>query len=46
MVIIAITSSSGRNARRYVSVMESVGAEVRLLLPDVHTSVGTEELLR
>ena len=45
MAIIAITSSSVSNARRYVSVMESVGAAVRLLLPDVHTSVGTEELM-
>ena len=45
MAIVAITSSSAKNARRYVSVMESAGAEVRLLMPDNHTGVVTEELM-
>ena len=45
MVIVAVTTSSVRNARRYVSVMESAGAEVRLLMPDDHTGVATEELM-
>ena len=45
MAIVAITSSSAKNARRYVSVMESAGAEVRLLMPDNHTGVATEELM-
>ncbi len=45
MAIVAITSSSAKNARRYVSVMESAGAEVRLLMPDDHTGVATEELM-
>ena len=46
MAIIAITSSSTKNATRYVAVMESAGAEVRLLTPDEHTSMATEELMR
>lgn len=46
MSIVAITSSSVKNARRYVSVMESAGAEVRLLMPLVHTGVVTEELMK
>ena len=45
MAIVAITSSSAKNARRYVSVMESAGAEVRLLMPDDHTGMATEELM-
>ncbi len=45
MVIIAITSSSTKNARRYVAVMEAAGAEVRLLMPDDHSGVATEELM-
>ena len=45
MVIVAVTTSSVRNARRYVSVMESAGAEVRLLMPNDHTGVATEELM-
>ena len=46
MVIIAITSSSAKNARRYVSVMESAGADVRVLKPNYHGGAATEELMR
>jgi putative glutamine amidotransferase len=45
MAIVAITSSSAKNARRYVSVMELAGAEVRLLMPNDHSGVATEELM-
>ena len=44
MVAIIITSANPRNARRYVQVMENLGAEVRLILaPDDQT---TEELMQ
>ncbi|MDA0264036.1 MAG: gamma-glutamyl-gamma-aminobutyrate hydrolase family protein [Chloroflexi bacterium] len=45
MAIVAITSSGIKNARRYVSVMESAGAETRVLIPDDHSSLPTEELM-
>ncbi|NQW24537.1 MAG: gamma-glutamyl-gamma-aminobutyrate hydrolase family protein [SAR202 cluster bacterium] len=45
MAIVVITSSSTKNARRYVEVMESAGADVRVLLPDDHGNVPTEELM-
>lgn len=45
MAIVAITSSSAKNARRYVSVMESAGADVRVLKPNDHGGVTTEELM-
>ncbi len=34
MAVVAITSSSERNARRYVAAMEAAGSETRVLLPD------------
>ena len=46
MAIVAITSSGARNARRYVAVMESAGADVRVLTPDAHTGIPTEELMK
>ena len=46
MVVVAITSSSERNARRYVASMESAGSEARVLLPGDHEATPTEELMR
>ena len=46
MAIVAITSSGIRNARRYIEVMESAGADVRVLIPDDHSQTTTEELMR
>ena len=46
MAVVAITSSSERNARRYVAAMESAGSEVRVLSPDPHGDVDTGELMR
>jgi putative glutamine amidotransferase len=46
MAIVAITSSGTKNARRYVEVMESAGADVRVLMPDDHADVGTHELMQ
>ena len=46
MAIIAITSSSLKNARRYVEVMESTGAEVRVLIPDDYSGSCTSQLMR
>ena len=46
MSVVAITSVSGRNARRYVDAMESAGAEARVFLPGVHANVSTSELMR
>ena len=46
MAIVAITSSGTKNARLYVEVMESAGAAVRVLIPDDHADVATEELMR
>ena len=46
MAIVAITSSGHKNARRYVEVMESAGAAVRVVIPDDHSDVATEEVMR
>ena len=46
MAIVVITSSGVKNARRYVAVMESAGADVRLLTPSGHGGIPTEELMR
>ena len=46
MAIVAITSSSERNARRYVAAMESAGSETRVLLPDSCGKAETGELMR
>ena len=45
MAVVAITSSSAKNARRYVAAMESAGAETRVLLPEFHGSLPTDELM-
>ena len=46
MAVVAITSSGLKNARRYVEVMESAGADVRVLIPDYYSEATTEELMR
>jgi len=46
MAIVVITSSSAKNARLYVEVMESAGAAVRVIMPEDHADVATEELMR
>ena len=46
MAIVVITSSGAKNARRYVEVMESAGAAVRVLIPDDQADVATEDLMR
>ncbi len=46
MAVVAITSSGLKNARRYIEVMESAGADVRVLIPDDHSEGTTEELMR
>ena len=46
MSVVAITSASERNARRYVDAMESAGAEARVLLPEIHANESTAELMR
>ena len=46
MAIVAITSSGHKNARRYIEVMESAGATVRVVIPDDHSDVATEEVMR
>ena len=45
MAIVAITSRDARNSRSYVEVMESVGAQVRLLLPETHAHRLTDEAM-
>ena len=45
MATVVITSSGAKNARRYVAVMESAGAAVRVLIPDDHADVATEDLM-
>lgn len=45
MTIVSITSSGPKNARRYVSVMESAGSDVRVLTPDTHSAVPTDTLM-
>lgn len=46
MPIVAITSASQRNARRYIAAMEAAGAETRLLLPETHAGQPAAEMLR
>ena len=51
MAVVAITSVSERNARRYVDAMESAGAETRVLLPPgrfggVHAGLSAAELMQ
>ena len=46
MSVVAITSVSERDARRYVDAMESAGAETRVFLPEVHANVSTTELMQ
>ena len=46
MAVVAITSSSERNARRYVAAMEAAGSETRVLLPDSRSKVETRELMQ
>ncbi len=46
MAVVAITSASERNARRYVDAMASAGAETRVLLPDVHGHPLPEEMMQ
>lgn len=45
MAIVVITSAEPRNARRYRQVMESLGVEVRLLLPGDDGTRPTEVLM-
>lgn len=45
MVTVAITSADTRNAHRYMQVMEPLGAEIRLLLPDDAGCRPTEVLM-
>ena len=45
MAVVAITSSGAKNACRYTEVMKSAGADVRVLMPDCHTSVATHDLM-
>ena len=45
MAIVAITSSGATNARRYVEVMESAGADVRILTPNDHTHLDTHAIM-
>ncbi|PKB73548.1 MAG: hypothetical protein BZY75_01305 [SAR202 cluster bacterium Io17-Chloro-G7] len=45
MVTIALTSSGPANARRYKEVMEQLGADIRLLLPDDAGSKPTDVLM-
>ena len=46
MAIVAITSSDHKNARRYIEVMKSAGAAVRVVIPDEHSDVATVEVMR
>ena len=45
MPVVAITSVSERNARRYVRAMESAGSKTRVLLPETHAGIFTAELM-
>ena len=45
MSVVAITSVSDRNARRYVRAMESAGSKTRVLLPETHAGSFTAELM-
>ena len=46
MAVVAITSSSERNARRYVTAMESAGSETRVLIPGADDEAETSELMQ
>ena len=46
MAVVAITSSTEKNARRYVAAMESAGSETRVLLPGSHGETNTSDLMR
>ena len=46
MAIVAITSASERNARRYVDAMQAAGSETRVLLPKSHNGLSTAEVLQ
>ena len=46
MGVVAITSSSERNARRYVAAMESAGSEARVLLPGSGSQLPSTDLMR
>ena len=45
MTVIAIASSGPRNARRYIEVMELLGAEMRLLTPEKDGRRSTADLM-
>ena len=45
MTVIAIASSGPRNARRYIEVMELLGAEMRLLTPEQDGRRSTSDLM-
>ncbi len=46
MAVVAITSSSERNARRYVTAMESAGSETRVLIPGADDEAETSKLMQ
>ena len=46
MGTVAITSVSQRNSRRYVAAMQDSGAETVVLLPESHSGVSSDEMLR
>ncbi len=46
MAVVAITSSSERNARLYVAAMESAGSHTRVLLPGLLASRSPAQLMR
>ena len=46
MTVVAITSVSQRNARRYVDAMAAAGADTRVLLPESHAGLPAADLLR
>ena len=46
MAVVAITSSSEKNARSYVSAVETAGSETRVLLPESLGRSTTDELLQ
>ena len=45
MATVIITSSGAKNARLYVEAMKSAGATVRILIPEDHAHLSTEELM-
>ena len=46
MAVVAITSSSVRNARRYVAAMEFAGSKTRVLMPGSRGEAEISELMR